>query len=73
MPRAGQLDRISILGVWTGQLDQIVTQDMALGTILKLAHDPALEVGLGAVAFGLGLKVVTFGSLFTDRSHGLKR
>ena len=43
------------------------------GAVQKLAHDPALVVGLGAVASGLGPTVVTFGSLLTDRSHRLKR
>ena len=43
-----QWNGIGFLGVWIGQLDQIVAQDMALGAVLKLAPDPALEVGLGA-------------------------
>lgn len=49
------------------------TRASGRGAVQKPAHDPALEVGLGAVASGLGPTVVTFGSHLTDGSHGLKR
>lgn len=73
-----QFDGISFLGVQTGQLDQIVAQDLTLGTVLKLAHDPALEVGLGAGApedFAHGevgqLGKVHVGLVEDDNLHGL--
>ena len=54
---AAQLDRINGLHRRIGQGDEVVPKNVSLGRVLKLAHDPALQVVLGArdpkdIAFG---------------------
>ena len=45
---AAQFDRINSLHRRIGQDDQIVPQNVSLGSVLKLAYDPALQIVLGA-------------------------
>ena len=45
---AAQFDRINDLRRRIGQDDQVVPQNVSLGSVLKLADDPALQIVLGA-------------------------
>ncbi len=45
---AAQFDRINGLHRRIGQDDQVVPKNVSLGSVLKLAHDPALQIVLGA-------------------------